>query len=87
MRMHGDEISVQGAADFEICHRLPAPMQEALPQVLEGGWPASRFDLLKGSKQPWLQPLWCCRFRQHEVVLLSGFNGEKGEQGCFGHEG
>jgi len=62
-------------------------MQEALPQVFKGGRPASRTDLLHGSKEPWLQPLWRCRFRQQEMVLLSGFNREKGEQSCFGHEG
>lgn len=62
-------------------------MQEALPQVLEGGWPASRSDLLNVSKQPWLQLRWRCRFRQQEMVLLSGINCQKGEQGCFGHEG
>jgi hypothetical protein len=52
--MHGDEISVQGAAIFDAYLRLPAPMKEALPQVLKGGWPASRSDLLKGLQQPWL---------------------------------
>ena len=85
--MHGDEISVQGAAIFDAYLRLPAPMKEALPQVLKGGWPASRSDLLKGLQQPWLQPLWRCRFRQQEMVLLSGIYREKGEQSCFGHEG
>jgi hypothetical protein len=85
--MHGDEISVQGAAGFEACQRLPAPMQEALPQVLEGGWPASRSDLLNGSKQPWLQLLWRCPFRQQDMLLLSGFNREEGEQSGFRHEG
>jgi len=34
-RMHGDEISQQGAAIFDVCQRLPAPMQEGLPQFLE----------------------------------------------------
>jgi hypothetical protein len=33
--MHGDEISQQGAAIFDVCQRLPAPMQEGLPQFLE----------------------------------------------------
>ena len=83
--MHGDEISVQCEAIFDACQRLPAPMQEGLPQVLKGGWPASRSDLLKGLQQPWLQPLWRCRFRQQEMVLLSGINCQKGEQSCVGH--
>ena len=86
-RMHGDEISEQGAASFDVCQRLPTPMQEALPQVVEGGRLAFRSDLLKGSKEPWLQPLWRCRFRQQEMVLLSGIYREKGEQSCFGHAG
>lgn len=85
--MKGQEIAPKGLVFLNAPQRFSAPLQEALPQAREGGWPAFRSDLLKGSKQPLLQPLWRCPFRQQDMLLLSGFNREEGEQSGFGHEG
>jgi hypothetical protein len=85
--MKGEEIPPHDAAMLDASQRLSAPLQEPLPQVFKGGWPASRSDLLKGSQEPWLQPLRCCPFGQQDMLLLSGFNREEGEQSGFGHEG
>ncbi len=85
--MKGEEIAPKGLVFLHAPQSLSAPLQEALPQVLDGGWPAFRSGLLKGSKQPWLQPLWRCPFRQQDMLLLSGINRQKGEQSGFGHEG
>jgi hypothetical protein len=85
--MKGKQVPPLGLPFLKAPQRLSAPLQEALPQVREGGWPAFRPELLKGSKQPWLQLLWRCPFRQQDVLLLSGINRQKGEQSGFGHEG
>lgn len=49
-QVEDEEIASQGAAIFDVREWRSVPLEEPLPQVFKGGWPASRTDLLKGSE-------------------------------------
>ncbi len=60
-------------------------------QPLIGGAPGNhlRCQELQASRRHPVETRirWRCRFRKQGMLLLSGFNREKGKQSGFGHEG